>query len=1032
MISRPNPYLAYFVSHPVASNILMALAFLLGWYAYTQINVQLLPSYRVNMISIVVGWPQADAEAVERHIINPIEAELQGLAGIESVKSSSKSEVGSVFIKFKSNVPMDQALVDVKSRVDLVKNWPRGVKEPRVQERESFDLVTSVLLWADVNWYEFKRLAKTVEQQLLSLGMDKIEVVGVSDEELILEVDPVYAQRYPHAIDEMSRWISGQNLGAVSLGDYYQGNIRYQLNMESDFFHPLLLSTMRIPQKSGGWHILSDEFSVDYRLKKGQSQIRFQQMPAASFMVMRSAGSNALTMADVVERWYESSHERLPDVAHIKLYNKIWKYIHERLELMLNNGVQGLLLIAFVVWLFFRFRILRWVILGIPIAFSLSLFFLYLSGGSINQIALFGFIMALGIVVDDTIVVCEAVVQAFERGRKPWDAVVEGLQFMSVPILISSFTTVAAFLPLIALSGAMGDILTAIPIVVVVVIIASLVECFLILPRHLYLDFLSIEKGVRLVHPARVKLDAAWVKLRDRYLVAGVQYLLDRPVVSVGMVGSLLLLTFSIFYSGHVAFTFFPMIPGQDIYADVRFVSGTTPERMKHVLSVIERAAYEVQENHRQNDKPMIEMTYQNMHRTSLHRSARGLWGDQFLASNIYVRLSPPDGRELDNDAFIQAWSERIPSMSSIDVLTIEQPKSGPPTQDIRLTLVGDDLMQLKLAAGEIKSAMSEISGVINVEDNMPYDLGSLRLVLNQDAIDMGLSASDIADQLSVVTRGIYLATDRNQTEDLDLRLSFPEQDTDILDVLYSYPVILPAGEAVALSSLVEIEKKAGFERVRHYQNNRVINVLADIDSREANRNQVLQHLRKSVIPDVVSRYAVDIDYSDQSRMEKETLREMKYGLGVALVLIYFLLAWGFSSFLLPFMVLLTMPLSLIGAIWGHYWMGFDLSILSLMGFFGLMGIIVNDSIILIRTYQALRLKGVLPRLAVIESVTRRLRPVILTTLTTVLGLAPLMFESSFQAQFLIPMAISITFGLAVGTFLVFMTVPLMLDKMYG
>lgn len=1021
-------FLTYFVRHRVASNILLILAFALGWYALSQINVKLLPSYRINAISIIVNWPQANAEAVERFLVEPIERELIGQAGIESIKSSARTEYANISIKYDSSVDMVRALANVKDRVSLVKNWPAGAKEPVIEEKESFGLVTSILVWADANWYELNRWAKEVERQLFSLGLDKVEVVGLADEEIVVELDPLYLQQSSDSISRIANWVSGQNVGNVSLGDFYQNDMRYQLSIESSYYHPNELTTLMVSNRDGGWSLFSDNFNVDYQRKKGHSQLLYQQMPAVAFMVMSNPGSNTFRLADIVGQWSKKADSQLPDVIQFKLYNKIWRYIYERIELMLANGVQGLFLIAAVIWLFLRLRILRWVLLGIPVAFSLSLFLLYLGGETVNQIALFGFIMSLGIVVDDTIVVCEAVVQLYEAGRKPLEAVVEGISFMGGAVLVSSMTTIAAFLPLVVLSGAMGDILRAIPIVVMVVILASLVECFLILPRHLYLDLKTIELGGCRSSALRSKLDAAWSNFRDRYLVAGIKYLMERPSVVFGLLLSIFMTTFALLYSGHLAFTFFPAIAGQDIYADIRFVSGTTPDTMKDILASVEEAAYRVQKDY-SGEKPMIEMSYQNMHRPSMFRSARGQWGDQYLSANVYARLLPLGERDLDNDTFIEKWHERIPSNSSIDLITIEQPRDGPPIQDIRVTYVGDDLDELKRAAVATKREIMAISGVINIEDNMPYESGAVELKIKPYVVGMGLSANNIIQQLLPVTKGMLLGVDREREEDVLLRLSLPELGSDIIDVLYSYPIELPSGGRVALSALVDLQKKAGFEQVRHYQGKRVVNVLADVDTRVANRNQILAYLKGNIVPSILERYDVEVDYSDQSRMEKDTLREMKYGFYIAILLIYFLLSWSFSSFYLPFIIMLTMPLSLIGAIWGHYWMGFDVSILSLMGFFGLMGIIVNDSIILIKTYQVHIASGMGKKESVLLSVSKRLRPVLLTTLTTVLGLAPLIFESSYQAQFLIPMAVSITFGLLLGTILVFLLVPVMLYR---
>ena len=408
---------------------------------------------------------------------------------LESIKSSAKVEYGRLFLRFKSSANMSDAVMAVRDRVGLIGSWPQGAKSPVIQERSSFELVASVLIGADANWFELEPWARRAESSLLNMGVDQVEVIGLPDTELMAELSLDYLYRYPNAIGSIGDWLGGQNVGSASLGDYYQTDMRYQIGLQSQYFHPLELQQLPIRQFEKGWQVMPDGMTVQLRQKLGQAQVWHQGQPAVAIMAMRAEGGDTFKIADAVESWYRAVQDSYPAVLEVKLFNLLWKYIYERIELMLGNGAMGLVLIALTLWFFLRARIVRWVLLGIPIAFSLSLFLLYCLGGTINQIALFGFIMALGVVVDDTIVVCEVVIQAYESGKRPWAAVMDGLRFMGLPIVISSLTTVAAFLPLLALSGPMGDILTAIPLVVVVVILASLVECFLILPRHLYLEF---------------------------------------------------------------------------------------------------------------------------------------------------------------------------------------------------------------------------------------------------------------------------------------------------------------------------------------------------------------------------------------------------------------------------------------------------------------------------------------------------------------------------------------------------------------
>jgi len=635
------------------------------------------------------------------------------------------------------------------------------------------------------------------------------------------------------------------------------------------------------------------------------------------------------------------------------------------------------------------------------------------------MISLFGLIMTLGIIVDDAIVVGEDAVTHFERGEDALSSAEGGARRMLAPVVSSSLTTIAAFMPLLLIGGIIGSILRTIPIVVICVILASLVESFLVLPGHLRGTFARMgryrPKGLR------KKLDVGFERFRERVFRPMVKAGVRARWVTVALAIAILTSTFGWVAGGRIAFNFFPVAEGPILFANVDFVSGTPESRVTQYLEEIQQAAWDTDA---QFGGGLV--------RTAIARKGLGESGDwerrrSDNIGSVLVELVKPDERSVRNRQFISEWHARIPKAAGLENLSIKEPTAGPPGQDLEVRIIGANLERVKSAAIDLKNILNEIPGVSGVEDNMPYGREQRILRLTPTGESLGLSVESLGQQLRAGYEGRLVQVMADNGDEVEVRVMLPDSERNRINSLEEFEVMLPGGGAVPFDNVVNMTPRRGFDSIRHVEGKLAVTVTGDVDDTVNNDNRIIANLKANTLSELETRHSVKFSFEGRQADQRETLADMKRGALVALILIYLVLAWVFGSYGWPLLVMVVIPFGLIGAIWGHVLMGIDLTILSMFGFFGLAGIVINDSIILVTFYKELRRKGMAVESAVIEAACQRLRAVLLTSLTTIAGLTPLLFETSLQAQFLIPMATSIAFGLAFATLLVLFLIPSLL-----
>jgi multidrug efflux pump subunit AcrB len=569
------------------------------------------------------------------------------------------------------------------------------------------------------------------------------------------------------------------------------------------------------------------------------------------------------------------------------------------------------------------------------------------------------------------------------------------------------------------IGGHMGNIMFAIPLVIVSVIFASLIESFLILPGHLRHAF----GHGRHRQPSRIRerLDQGFARFRDGAFRRMMERVIEFRWTTIAFSIGCLLFAVGLLVGGRVGWQFFPSPESTTVYANVRFVAGTAEDRVDRFLLHLEQT---LEQTKAAFDETVVDTTYVS-HAASSGRG-RAISGER--VGSIYVELTAPDSRSVQNNEFIREWRKRVKLPAGIESFTIAARRAGPPTKDLDIRLSGDDPQVLKSAALELQEAIKVISGVSAVDDDLPYGREQLIYSLTSEGEALGLTITDLGRQLRAAYDGIRLQRFQDGADEVEVRIQLPDEEQRRLTSLDQLPILLPNGEFAPLGSIASWRSNLGFEALRHADGQLSVSITGDVDPAFGNTQEIVNGLTETTLPQLISRYGISYSLEGSAASQRDTLTDLRIGVGLALILIYLVLAWVFASYGWPLIVMTVIPLGLTGAILGHWLMGMNMTLLSVFGFFGLSGIVVNDSIILVTFYKHIRATGMAVREALIEAACQRLRAVLLTSLTTIAGLTPLLFETSRQAQFLIPMVTSIAFGLGFATILILMVVPSLLS----
>ncbi len=1014
--------IALFARHPVAANLLMICMLVSGLFSLDKLNRQFFPDFELDYITVRTLWPGASAEDVERSVTVPIEQALRHLDGVREMTSTSSRGLSTVLIEYEEATDMGLALNQVRQFVSNVSHLPTDAETPVVQKVTRHESVATLILSGDVEREALRPYAYRFERELLDRGISRVQFSGLPGQEIAIELDSRQIRQLGMSLPQLAERIASQSQD-IAAGTVAESQAARALRGVQQKRSVEAFASLEVLTADGNKIALADIARIEQRIRDNQVEIFYQGRPAILMKLQRTRATDALLSARIMQDWLQQVRQQLPPTIHLRVFDERYSLIEQRINLLLKNGISGLVLVILILYVFLNGRVAFWVAVGIPTSFLGALAVLYWFGGTINMVSLFALIMALGIIVDDAIVVAEDSLAHYQAGEEAALAAEGGARRMLAPVVSSSLTTVAAFLPLMLISGTIGLILFDIPFVVICVIIASLIEGFFILPGHLRHSFVKHRR--KTLSRVRRCLDRRFDAFREKRFRPWVVKALENRLTVLTIAFCSIVLAVSLVAFSQVKYQFFPQPESTVIFASVKF-SAATPDAVVRDFALSMETQLEAAAHALSADEPLVVTSLVRLRTASFDGGRHFQQGGQYAM--IQVELTEPDTRTVRNRTLIRAWRQRLAPPPGIEQLSISSPRGGPPGRDLDIFLSGKDATTLKAAAETLQRALRRFDGLDSIVDDLPYGRQQVLFRLTPLARAAGLSITEVGRQLRAAFDGQRIQVFYDDHDEIEVRLRLAEAERGTLAALEYLPVYDAGGKAFALREIIDKDARPGVEILRHSNGRLGVHVTAEVDTEITNANEVLDALDEQVIPDLIRHYGVRVDYKGRAQEERETSGDMKQGAVLALLMIYIILAWVFASYRWPLAVMIIIPFGLVGAIFGHWLLGYDLTILSQFGMFGLSGIVINDAIILVTFYKQLRARGVAVNQALVEASCLRLRAVLLTSLTTIAGLTPLLFETSLQARFLIPMATSISFGLAASTLLVLFLVPVLLS----
>ncbi|MEP3048747.1 MAG: efflux RND transporter permease subunit [Roseibium sp.] len=1085
------------VRHPNAANLIMVIMILFGAYGLAKLNTQFFPTVKIDMISVTIAWPGASAEDVTSNILEVIEPELRFIDGLDEITSYARESSASVRMEFVEGTNLQQALSDVEQAVSGVTTLPIDSETPVVSASTFTDAVATLALRGPFSESALKVFARQIRDDLLTRGIDKVDLYGYRSPEYLVEIPERELRRLELTISDVANQISGNTID-IPAGNL-DGALERQIRALSEDRSPEAVGRVEVKSLASGEKTLVDDIGTVVRdFDEGEDQGFSQGTKAIQIRILRTENTDTLKAAKIVEDYLAEAKPQLPPTLEVLKYDVLANAVKGRINLLLDNGLTGLILVVAILFIFLNARIALWVAAGIPVAMMATLGIMWLTGQSINMLSMFALIMMLGVIVDDAIVVGEHTATRQDMGDSAQEAAVKGATTMMAPIFAASLTTIAAFLPILLIGDVIGQIMGTLPIVVVAVVIASLIECFLVLPGHLshalgsrpgwswwrvviiagvpafflsglvsqpdisvppYLDVIDdpLRSLKEIVGPvvfelivvsacfvAALAIETLLMALRSRNkrerggaerqswfrrgFDTGFNWMRDYPFhalvslavnwryVTVAIAIASMILAIGLVRGGRVGFTFFPSPEAENLTASIFFHAGIPEENAIAGIMLVEDALKQTEASlTMDNPQDLVVATYATLGSAGNNR------GDN--VANITVQLTLSEERTIRTPDIVRAWRTAVPPIPGLSRISIAERRGGPPGRDLDVRLTGASLKDLKAAAEELQQELSAFPGTSGVEDDLPYGKPELLVELTPRGRALGFTVESAARQIRNAFEGSIARRFAEGDEEVTVRVR-QVFDKDGTAALRDLSLRTPAGEFVPLTEIVDLTDAQGFSVIQRRDGKTVVSVVADVDSTITSNNEIIAELEKGFLPKLAQSYALDYSFAGRAEEQSDAFSDLLTGVVMAIAGIYIILAAIFASYSRPIVVMSIIPFGIVGAIVGHYLMGFNLTILSMIGLLGLAGILVNNSIILVARFEERRAEGEDLNSAAISSSCDRLRAVLLTSMTTIGGLLPLMFETSLQAQFLLPMAITIVFGLATATVLVLVLVP--------
>ncbi len=1014
MIKEEKGLISWFTGNPVAANLLMALIIIAGLLTAVDIRKESFPDLTAKAVNVSVTYPGATPTHVEDGVLLKIESALKGLEGVKRITATAYEGGGSVRIEASNHTDMTKFKEEIRSRVDGVAGFPADAETPEISEEVMKTQVLWVALSGDMGAGGMKKLAERIKDRLAEeMGISQVEIEGIREPEITIAVDEETLIAYGLSLETVAGAVRNATV-ELSAGTLRTdgGEIRIATGEK-----PLTADDFRripvITQRGGARVLVSDLATVTDGFAEGEEFLRVNGTTAVGLQIFRTGEQSTLDVARDVRAFVDGIRPDLQDSVNIHILADTSVMLKSRIDLMLRNITMGTALVFLSLALFLRVRIAFWVMAGIPVCFLGTLWLMPMSGATVNMVTLYGFILVLGIMVDDAIVVGESVhAEISENGPGPLSAV-RGTRRVAVPVTCGVLTTVAAFLPMLGIPGVNGKLWAGIAWVVILALLFSLLESKLILPAHL--ARIRPEKEGPKTFFSRLQdiVDRTLADFLQRCFRPLIRLSLEYRYITFSLFIAVMVIAAGCLKGGIVRVVFFPQVESDILEAEMEMAAGTPRKAFLAAAAKIEAAAKEVNRaflGENRADSPPIKAVL------SYTTDTRKV--------GYFVELSPNETRRLTAEEIMGRWRKAVGTIPGVTRLSFSAgfDDQGSP---IHFRLTGADYRKLAAAGEEVREALKGYAGVTDIRDSVSSGKPEIRLLLKPGAEALGITRMDLARQIRQGFYGAEVMKLQRGRDEIKVQVRYPESRRRSLADLTAMRVHLPDGRALPFSAVTSVRMTRTPAEIIRVNGKREISIEAGVEKGRISPAEVISEMEKKVLPKILARYP-GIRYAMGGEAEEQalTLGSMQKNALLALLLIYALMAVPLKSYVQPLLIMAAIPFGVVGAILGHLLFGLPLSILSMLGIIALSGVVVNDSLVLVEGVNREREKGLSLDRALEEACARRFRPILLTSVTTFLGLVPMVMERSLQAQFLIPMAVALAFGILFATGITLILIP--------
>lgn len=1020
--------ITWMAKNHVAANLLMLIFIIGGIVMAMSVKQEVFPEISMDSVQISVVYSGAGPEEVEEGVVLKVEESLSGIVGIKKVTSVASEGRASIIAEALSGTDIDLLTQEIKAEVDRITTLPEEAEKPMVLKLLRRTQVIYVVVYGDIPERSLHEHAEGISDDLRALPeITQTELAGVRPYEISIDIPEENLRRYGLTLGAVAERIRQASIdlpaGTVkSVGGDIMVRTKEKRYSGAEFSDIFVIN-----RPDGTGVRLGDIADVRDTFRETDQYLSFDGKPAAMVAVFRVGEQKPIEISRAVKAYLEKKQATLPDSVSLSTFDDKSELLKSRMNLLIKNALIGLVLVFIVLGLFLQIRLALWVMLGIPISFLGAMLLMPGLNVSINMLSLFAFILALGIVVDDAIVVGENVFEHRKKRKGYLRAAIDGAIEVSGPVVFSILTTIAAFTPLLFIDGMIGKFIKTIPLVVIPILILSLFECLFILPSHLGHSSGEKESNARPWLLTRIRL--GFGTRLDRFVNGPYLRLLSLSLsnryATVAAAIAILLIVVGIVGGGVVKFRFMPKVDGDFVMASVKMPIGTPVEETRKIEALLVSKAKEVRDEYdlkRTDGNSILRNIYSMVGGTVVGRPG-GATGGSHMAEAALI-LTPSEVRKVSASEITYRWRTLVGEVPGVDTLTFSSNivHFG---ANIDIQIAHDDSAVLVSASKRIKKVLAGYPGVGDIADNYTQGKRELTLKLTPDARALGVTEQGLARQVRSAFFGAEALRFQRGRDELRVMVRYPESERRNIGNLEGMRIRTPAGAEIPLTRAATVEAGRGFSAINRSERKKVINVTASVESTVANAEEIITELKSTLFAELAADYpGLSFDMEGEDKERRESMASMKRGFLMALFVIYVLLAVPFRSYTQPLIIMAAIPFGLVGAVLGHMIMGYNLSILSMFGLVALSGVLINDALLLIDYINRKRESGLGAYESILEAGRRRFRPIILTSLTTSLGLTPMILETSVQAQFLIPMAISLGFGILFATGITLLLIP--------